>query len=1366
MPCKDQVVLYDPDYTRLSTSSTFYGGEFGVQDCSTGRLSSGTAWCALTNSQDEWWQISSPTAMVVVGAAVKGRGGQHVTKWKFQYWDGDGARWVWVDDEKEFDGTQSQADSNTRVDITFDTPVLTRIIRFRPWAWVLHVSARMALRIKEEGGGYQIPPTYNTSSSPCTPSLGWEWTAEHDVMMPALVSSSIVGNSAALNIQGVPTVSLNVSIYPCNRLGCQSKGIVVSLGRPGPPSEIHVRLLSGSSDFQLFAAAPLDDGGADLTSYRVRVLRTECGAAASTATSENCNTKWKKILQYGDKPYLPTPSRVGDLSLGTKYGLAKMSDDEINEMPPDDQGYYYYKMEQVPLDHLYRNVPPTFPHPPEMKCKGGGQWPRPYGNVATTKEGVESCRDQCHAGGYPYFGLECPMTTQVHCQCASQLSTSTKKNEDICNGGRVVGHCVGPFVIGGYLLGSHSFGSVYSTTPPPNYSPLFVRTRDSFVDRSVSFGWTETGYEVCSNMYDISDCGSSDTAAWKTTTGGALNSFDNTVHGTTTDDCDRWFADAGSKIRCSSPSGVLDSGKNAGRRCFAHGSSCVGKKIQASPPRWHVTVSKLTHTSSSTSVDFTSSVKSLSGFRVSGVAGSGEVSSTFQVESCNKIGCSLEHATFVTRVPGPPEKAVLRSTGRDRLSLRVIKGPVDDGGANVTKYRVYRVGFGGYHDVSVAGGAETEVGGSVEADAIGAALAEFRVHACNQLGCSDEYSEVTFFLPANPSYVQVTNKDGTSNSKLALEVRAPLDDGGGDVVHYITQTTCYLNGGSSESTEENVTSSSGALLEDGVTLSFEIESPSSTTNICRVDVLTCTFIGCGTLSSNSWNIGLNSKIKVESSQVKHDWMGKNSEGVMVLRGGNVTLSISTEAENNKAVPATTDVRVVHYVDATTQLTTLRTFADVSSKGFLMSTLLNRAFSVPIVTWLFESVEAVGEIKYKIQGRHCSDQDLCGDWMDVGETPVFFEPGAAPTLLLTAPAEGGMLRATVQPPIYWGHKNIARGRTYVVDLFLNSRAVASTTLVAPSAVTSSEASSEEETEVVFSDLLSSNVYDMRVVALNGAIRGVESDFAKASPRKNVPGKPPFAPVALEVFAREVVVRFVLPAFNGAFVSSCRIEIGEVGNCGLSNAQYDQSIGGVFKWGPGGFLSTDQPEVQNLRPPEHGSHWSVRILNLLDGVEYVARHQCLNEMGEGSWSIPLNSFKTPLILQERYVDGSSQSEEQCTEQTPSSVCTSLTEAMVATPFENVIFRMQKGTYVQRKSWIEEREEEKEATNEDATEVGGGNNTTNTTAGVKRVNITIFGPGEDYPLIFGRIRSQVVGVSGLPSEVVFSCGGSRCIDLSTGE
>ena len=106
------------------------------------------------------------------------------------------------------------------------------------------------------------------------------------------------------------------------------------------------------------------------------------------------------------------------------------------------------------------------------------------------------------------------------------------------------------------------------------------------------------------------------------------------------------------------------------------------------------------------------------------------------------------------------------------------------------------------------------------------------------------------------------------------------------------------------------------------------------------------------------------------------------------------------------------------------------------------------------------------------------------------------------------------------------------------------------------------------------------------------------------------------------------------------------------------------------------------------------------------------------------------------------------------------------MVATPFENVIFRMQKGTYVQRKSWIEEREEEKEATNEDATEVGGGNNTTNTTAGVKRVNITIFGPGEDYPLIFGRIRSQVVGVSGLPSEVVFSCGGSRCIDLSTGE
>jgi len=113
-----------------------------------------------------------------------------------------------------------------------------------------------------------------------------------------------------------------------------------------------------------------------------------------------------------------------------------------------------------------------FHHPAEMACKRGGSWKRPYGNVKSTKAGFESCGSQCKAGGFKYFGLECPShqgsswheAGEVHCQCASELSSSNKQDPEQCSGGGNKGHCNGPFVTeeGGYSLGGHGLGSVYS----------------------------------------------------------------------------------------------------------------------------------------------------------------------------------------------------------------------------------------------------------------------------------------------------------------------------------------------------------------------------------------------------------------------------------------------------------------------------------------------------------------------------------------------------------------------------------------------------------------------------------------------------------------------------------------------------------------------------------------------------------------------------------------------------------------------------------------------------------------------------------------------------------------------------------------
>jgi len=91
-------------------------------------------------------------------------------------------------------------------------------------------------------------------------------------------------------------------------------------------------------------------------------------------------------------------------------------------------------------------------------------WSRPYGDVALSGDGALDCKAKCKGGGYKYFGMECPMTTKVHCQC-SNGKDGTEKPASYCEGkgGHSHNHCVGPYKKDGWLFGDAYVGSVYLT---------------------------------------------------------------------------------------------------------------------------------------------------------------------------------------------------------------------------------------------------------------------------------------------------------------------------------------------------------------------------------------------------------------------------------------------------------------------------------------------------------------------------------------------------------------------------------------------------------------------------------------------------------------------------------------------------------------------------------------------------------------------------------------------------------------------------------------------------------------------------------------------------------------------------------------
>lgn len=104
---------------------------------------------------------------------------------------------------------------------------------------------------------------------------------------------------------------------------------------------------------------------------------------------------------------------------------------------------------------------PVYVNPPEMSCKSGGSWNRPSGDVANSADGVADCASKC--AGYVYFGLECPRSNAVHCQCSNSLAGSNSVDGSNCqsNTGPSNSHCNGPYTHGDYMMGGHGFGSVY-----------------------------------------------------------------------------------------------------------------------------------------------------------------------------------------------------------------------------------------------------------------------------------------------------------------------------------------------------------------------------------------------------------------------------------------------------------------------------------------------------------------------------------------------------------------------------------------------------------------------------------------------------------------------------------------------------------------------------------------------------------------------------------------------------------------------------------------------------------------------------------------------------------------------------------------
>jgi hypothetical protein len=132
-------VLRDTPETMRSASTVWSGEAIGTGH-GRGRLDSAQGWSAQNNAVGEWYQLDNGVVGKITGIAIKGRKDhdQWVTTFKVKSKGSDGM-WKDVDGGKVYTGN---SDRDTKVDVTFDTPVDARYIRIYPQTWNGHMSLR------------------------------------------------------------------------------------------------------------------------------------------------------------------------------------------------------------------------------------------------------------------------------------------------------------------------------------------------------------------------------------------------------------------------------------------------------------------------------------------------------------------------------------------------------------------------------------------------------------------------------------------------------------------------------------------------------------------------------------------------------------------------------------------------------------------------------------------------------------------------------------------------------------------------------------------------------------------------------------------------------------------------------------------------------------------------------------------------------------------------------------------------------------------------------------------------------------------------------------------------------------------------
>ena len=133
-----------------------------------GRLDSPQGWSAQNNTVGEWYQMDNGKIANITGVVIQGRknADQWVTTFRVKY-RGSGETWSDVDSSAIYTGN---TDRDTKVEVTFTTPVNARYIRIYPETWNRHMSLRAGIissstNANETATIVDVPETKRSASS-------------------------------------------------------------------------------------------------------------------------------------------------------------------------------------------------------------------------------------------------------------------------------------------------------------------------------------------------------------------------------------------------------------------------------------------------------------------------------------------------------------------------------------------------------------------------------------------------------------------------------------------------------------------------------------------------------------------------------------------------------------------------------------------------------------------------------------------------------------------------------------------------------------------------------------------------------------------------------------------------------------------------------------------------------------------------------------------------------------------------------------------------------------------------------------------------------------------------------------------------